>query len=109
MTRLFFTTDIHGSEICWKKVVHAAKFYEADILILGGDMTGKALIPIVEENGKCKASFLGQEMVVDKDEAAALELEIANKGYYARHMTIDQIEELKADQNKVDEYSSKRL
>ena len=43
MTKLFFATDIHGSDICWSKFLNAGKFYEADLLILGGDMTGKAI------------------------------------------------------------------
>src|SRR5229473_1512763 len=51
MPRIFFATDLHGSEMCWRKFLNAAKFYEAEILICGGDMTGKAMIPIVEENG----------------------------------------------------------
>ena len=42
MTKLFFATDIHGSDICWNKFLNAGKFYEVDVLILGGDMTGKA-------------------------------------------------------------------
>ena len=46
--RLFFATDVHGSEVCWRKFINSAKHYEVDVLILGGDMTGKAIIPIVE-------------------------------------------------------------
>ena len=49
MTRLFFATDIHGSDVCWKKFLNAGKFYRADVLVLGGDMTGKALVPIVRQ------------------------------------------------------------
>ena len=48
-TRVFFATDIHGSETCWRKFLNSGKHYEANIMILGGDMTGKALVPIVEE------------------------------------------------------------
>ena len=47
MTRIFFATDVHGSDKCWKKFVAAGGFYKADLSILGGDMTGKAIIPIV--------------------------------------------------------------
>jgi uncharacterized protein len=62
MTKLFFATDVHGSEICWKKFISAAKFYEADVLILGGDMTGKAIVPIVAlGGGKHKVTLLEQE------------------------------------------------
>ena len=45
--RVFFATDIHGSDICWRKFLNAGKFHKADVLIMGGDMTGKAMVPIV--------------------------------------------------------------
>jgi Icc-related predicted phosphoesterase len=38
--RLFFATDIHGSETCWRKFLNSGKHYGADVLVLGGDMTG---------------------------------------------------------------------
>jgi Icc-related predicted phosphoesterase len=46
VTKVFFATDIHGSDICWKKFINAGKFYQADVLVLGGDMTGKAIVPL---------------------------------------------------------------
>src|SRR4029078_6067128 len=46
--RLFFATDVHGSEVCWRKVLNAAGHYHADTLVLGGDMTGKGLVTIVD-------------------------------------------------------------
>ena len=51
MTKLFFATDIHGSDICWSKFLNAGKFYGADVLILGGDMTGKAVVPFIHRGG----------------------------------------------------------
>ena len=60
MPRVFFATDLHGSEMCWRKFLNAAKFYEADVLICGGDMTGKAIVPIVEENGHFTFTMAGQ-------------------------------------------------
>jgi Icc-related predicted phosphoesterase len=47
--KLFFTTDVHGSERCFRKFVNAAKFYDVQAIILGGDITGKAIIPIIKE------------------------------------------------------------
>ncbi len=103
MTRLFFATDTHGSEICWKKMVNAGKFYEAEVLVLGGDMTGKALVPIVEEGGVCRASFLGSEMAAKtEEEVRALEQTIAGRGYYTRRMSPAEYAELKADPTKVE-------
>src|SRR2546421_11306531 len=48
---LFFATDLHGSETCFRKFVAAAKFYGVDALILGGDTSGKFLVPIVAAGG----------------------------------------------------------
>ena len=45
--KIFFATDIHGSEVCWRKFLNAAAFYKADLVVLGGDVTGKAMVPIV--------------------------------------------------------------
>ena len=45
---LFFATDIHGSETCFRKFLNAGLAYKADVLIMGGDMTGKMLVPLVD-------------------------------------------------------------
>ena len=45
--KMFFATDIHGSEICWRKFLNAAAFYKADLVVLGGDVTGKVMVPII--------------------------------------------------------------
>ena len=69
MTRLFFATDVHGSDICWKKFLNAGKFYNADVLILGGDMTGKALVPITQRSdGTYKATLLQQEFILKNED-----------------------------------------
>ena len=46
-TRLFFCTDLHGSEICFKKFLSAGKVYEVNTVIMGGDCTGKMVIPVI--------------------------------------------------------------
>ena len=49
--RIFFATDVHGSDRCFRKFLAAASGYEADALVLGGDVAGKALVPIVPDGG----------------------------------------------------------
>jgi Icc-related predicted phosphoesterase len=49
-TRIYFCSDIHASDKCWKKFLGTAKFYGADVIIVGGDITGKFLVPIVSRN-----------------------------------------------------------
>ncbi len=68
-TRLFFATDIHGSDWCFRKFVNAAKAYEADALVLGGDITGKQLVPIVPSgDGGWRASEGGTAIDLRSDE-----------------------------------------
>jgi Icc-related predicted phosphoesterase len=57
--RVFYATDLHGSEVCWRKFLNAAKFYDADVLICGGDMTGKAMIPLVEDGDSYELTLSG--------------------------------------------------
>ena len=94
MTKIFFATDLHGSEVCWKKFLNAAKFYDAEVLICGGDMTGKAIVPIVSENGHYTVALGGEEQAVAADEVAEVEANIRRKGYYPLRMTVERLHEL---------------
>ena len=67
--RVFFATDIHGSEICWRKFLNAAAFYKADAVILGGDVTGKVMVPITEHNGYWQV-VMGGETVRHQPQSA---------------------------------------
>ena len=74
-TRIFFASDIHGSDVTFRKFVNAARFYQADSLIFGGDLMGKALVPMVEQTGgRHVAEFQGtQHWVDDPDSLEALQ------------------------------------
>ena len=81
--RLFFATDIHGSDVCWKKFINAAKFFDCQVLLMGGDMTGKMLVPIVDlGGGRHRARLAGDERIVGTDEVPRLRKLIADSGYY---------------------------
>ncbi|MCL7453812.1 MAG: metallophosphoesterase, partial [Anaerolineae bacterium] len=104
MTTLFFATDVHGSDICWKKFISAGKFYEADIIVLGGDMTGKAIVPIIHQRGDTyKAVLLEQESILrGMDEVRDMEQHIKSRGYYPYRTSHDEIAELEANPTRVD-------
>jgi Icc-related predicted phosphoesterase len=106
MPRLFFATDVHGSEICWKKFLNAGKFYKADVLILGGDMTGKALVPIQQQpDGKWKGVLLQQEFLLNnEDEVREFEKRVGSRGYYPFRATADRMQEFRDDPSKVDAF-----
>jgi uncharacterized protein len=103
--RVYFATDVHGSEVCWRKFINSAKHYEADVLILGGDMTGKAVIPIIDE-GSERYYFHMQDIRHDfqgADELTAKLRFIRDHGYYPAVMTAVERDEYTADPDKLDE------
>jgi uncharacterized protein len=101
--RIFFATDIHGSEVCWRKFLNAGAFHKADVLIMGGDMTGKAMVPIVESNGGWEVTLQEQRHVLaGDDEVRAMEKRIRDRGYYPIRLTRDELAAWSADQALVD-------
>jgi hypothetical protein len=103
VTKLFFATDIHGSDICWSKFLNAGKFYEADVLILGGDMTGKAVVPFVHQGGKnYKVTLLEQEFNTTTDEELQdMTKRVRSRGYYPYLTNPDEITELEKNPERV--------
>ena len=101
--RLFFATDIHGSEICWRKFLNAGTFHNADVLIMGGDMTGKAMVPIVATNGGWEVTLQEQRYeLATEDELRAMEKRIGGRGYYPVRLSRDELDAWAADQALVD-------
>ncbi len=58
---VYYASDVHGSDLCWRKFVGARKHYRADAIVMGGDLTGKAVVPVVTgADGRYHATFLGE-------------------------------------------------
>lgn len=94
-TRLFFATDVHGSSACWRKFVNSADFYDADVLVLGGDTTGKAIFPIVDEGDSYTYTRQGDDHeLTDEDELDELLEQLENTGYYPYVMEQSEYEAL---------------
>jgi Icc-related predicted phosphoesterase len=104
LTVVFFTTDVHGSERCFRKFVNAAAFYKADVLILGGDVTGKMVVPVIDEgHGQWLAEFAGGvQHMHSVEERDALDKTIRFSGYYPYLTTQAEVDDLNADPKKVD-------
>jgi len=101
--RIFFATDIHGSEVCWRKFLNAGSFHKADVLIMGGDMTGKAMVPIVRSNGGWEVTLQDQRQVLStEDEVRAIEKRISDRGYYPIRLTPEEVSAWNADASLVD-------
>jgi Icc-related predicted phosphoesterase len=84
ITRLFYAGDVHGSRVCWKKFVNAAAHYPADVLVMGGDLCGKALVPIVREgDGSYRARVIGEQRVArTAEELDQMQRAISTNGMY---------------------------
>jgi len=103
--RVFFATDIHGSETCWRKFLNSGTHYGADVMILGGDMTGKALVPVVHDGGDRWHGTLQEQRreLTGDDEVAAFEQNVIRRGYYPFRTTPDELAELESDTQRLDD------
>jgi Icc-related predicted phosphoesterase len=110
-SRIFFATDVHGSETCFRKFVNAAKAYKADAIILGGDITGKQLALIVEEEGGWRIGGGNDKERLETSDA----LEAARKrmrafGMYPIVVTADEEQQLVSDRSVIEErFKKERL
>jgi Icc-related predicted phosphoesterase len=105
-TRVFFATDVHGSESCFLKLLNSAKLYKATVLVLGGDLTGKTLVPIVREQqeGRYRATFLGRPLTMTSEaEVNTLEKRIRSIGSYPYLTSLEEMEELQTDSMELDQ------
>ena len=93
--KVFFATDIHGSEICWRKFLNSAAFYKVDLVVLGGDVTGKALIPILAMPGYWEVTFGGQRLRLEtQSELDEIQRKIRDRGSYPSVMAPDELDAL---------------
>jgi Icc-related predicted phosphoesterase len=102
-TRILFATDLHGSEMVFRKFLNAVRVYEAQIAILGGDLTGKRLVPVVEAADRWTTTIGGEEVVVhDREDLEELCERIRNLGQYPIVIDGDEYRRLQEDPEAVD-------
>jgi Icc-related predicted phosphoesterase len=102
--KIFHASDIHGSEKCFRKFLNAPKVYGADIIMLGGDITGKVLVPIVEqENGQYNTEYMGiVTELKSKDELEKVIKHVSDAGGYPYLCTKNEFDKLKTDKAYLD-------
>jgi uncharacterized protein len=101
--KVFFATDIHGSEVCWRKFLNSAAFYKADLVVLGGDVTGKVMVPVIAHTGYWQVVYAGETLRLEThEELAEIERRIRNRGSYPAIVTPDELDSLHQDESAVD-------
>ena len=102
--RIFFATDLHGSDVCFRKFINAAKFYKADVLVLGGDITGKLIMPIQRDaNGNYTFRRQGEEHSVNEAGFPQAQKQLRDAGYYTAVLSRAEIDLLASDKQHVEE------
>lgn len=107
--RMYYTSDLHGSNTCWLKFLASAKFYDAEMIVVGGDITGKFITPIMKQpNGEWVAELMGhQRRVRSEDELAKLEKSIAHTGAYPFRTTPEEAGYVSSDPDRIEELFKK--
>ena len=100
--RIYFATDIHGSEVCFRKFLAAAKVYQADVIILGGDFAGKAIVPVLTHDGMLRARVGGEDVTVPEAEWDRLAADIGKAGLYPVRMDAAELGRLSGDKEALD-------
>jgi uncharacterized protein len=96
-TRVFYAADLHGSTPTWRKFVNTASFYGADALVFGGDLMGKALVPIVRRGDRIRADIGGEAVDADVRDLGALTSRIEVAGHYWKVVEPDEHAALAGD------------
>jgi Icc-related predicted phosphoesterase len=95
-TRLYYASDIHGSGVLWRKFLNAGGAYKADVLVMGGDVTGKVVVPLVEQVDGFHVDLFGQRSVISGDALEEIENKIRNNGMYPHRMTGEDVQRVAA-------------
>jgi uncharacterized protein len=103
--QLYYASDVHGADRLWRKFLGAGKFYGASDLIMGGDLIGKAVVPIEKRaDGTWYARFLGEERTLtDERELEELVDAIRFNGFYPWVASPEEIAPYTADASRQDE------
>lgn len=101
---IYFAADFHGSDICWRKFLRAGEFYCADALIMGGDLAGKAIVPIeLHEDGTFAATFLGEQHRGTGEELTQFEASVRYNGFYPYAAPVEALAKYRQDAAARDE------
>src|SRR5437867_13012495 len=109
--RLFLAADLHGSEITFRKFLGAATFYDADALLIGGDLTAKSITATVEQRGGRYQTRLagGARDNLTEAELAPIEEAIADSGPYPVRMTEDEYSRFRPSPDYAEALFSRQL
>jgi Icc-related predicted phosphoesterase len=103
-TKLIFATDMHGSEGTWRKFLNVSAMLKVNVAICGGDLTGKMIVPVVENNnGKYAYYLMGKVNETDSKGLEKAYRDIRGIGYYPHLTNETEYKEMKENPEKVNQ------
>lgn len=87
--KIFYCSDIHAAETTFRKFTNAGKFYGVDMVIYGGDFTGKMVVPIIKDRrGRYECTYYGSTVIIkNESELPDLEKTLRECGFYPQVFT----------------------
>ncbi len=107
--RIFYASDFHGSETTFRKFINAGKFYGADVLICGGDLMGKTVVPVVSGASGSRYAYLhGQRQeFTSQAEVDNFKTALGKSGSYSFDCEPDEYESLSTDKEAIEQLFNK--
>ncbi|MGI8714681.1 MAG: metallophosphoesterase family protein [Solirubrobacteraceae bacterium] len=106
---VYYASDIHGSDRLWRKFVNAGRFYSADVLVMGGDITGKAVVPIIRSGDGLRAPELIGDRVAPPEELESLEDRVRDRGFYPYVTTEEELAVAHGDPARISELFTRAM
>ena len=111
--RCYMCSDLHAANRTYRKLLNAINMnvYEAQVVLIAGDLTGKAIVPIIKQsNGRYTASFLDQHYLIDTEaELEKLKNSISDIGYYPYVTDQEEVDALRTDTAKMSELFRQKM
>lgn len=109
-TKILFATDLHGGDTYFLKALSLANSLKVNVLMLCGDLTGKAIVPIVKlDENLYVTTFFGVDYRIKEDELPKLQNDIRKVGYYYYHCSRAEYEEFRAKPERITELFDKLM
>jgi len=101
---------VHGSVGVWQKWLKVPEFYKADVVMLCGDLTGKGLVPLVQEKQGYVCSFYGRRQLLRNErDITRMEQQISMTGMYPLRCTQEEVNRLQNDPKHLEEVMREQM
>nr|WP_276321679.1 metallophosphoesterase [Saccharolobus shibatae] len=104
--RILFSSDLHASYTVFKKFINAGKIYKVNALIIGGDIAGKTLLPIIDLGNN---NYNIQDKIITSSELNSFIERFKSEGIYYAILSKNEYEEASQNKKAQDELFKKAI